>query len=358
MRYGFRTFMWVMNISLSPSCDQRFFCFFLSRRSTVGGGELEEDEEIEIIFHLRMDDIMDRDFGGMHDLGDDDGRRISTEFDDNDDRDGMEDSVCLGRSDPYAFGGGDGQRRAHQNESRGGGGEGERCECGGADELCVGDQRQRTEEEGDGDGLGGTKKRYKNSDGSNRDYDAPAPPNDIDWGQIDVMFDDWTACKENGGKRRQFCLHGDHRYSLLRGGYPDEDFFLLEDTAQSVREANEIMLPFAILADGKTISESPRWDETVEEYLRSRGIKLADSYVIKTAPLKPDEEGGSEGDGGGGTLFGVRAFHIGFRYFMFVMIGDVISTKDGKLTNVNGCPFVSYYYTAITKEQAISNECP
>lgn len=236
------------------------------------------------------------------------------------------------------------------------------CPCDASssiENICCGKNpdpaaNEQHEDEGESDGLGGRKKKYKNSDGSERDYDAPAPPgeNEVHWGQVDKLLDDWIICKTASPRLRRkrilFGLHGDHRFSLMEGGYPEEDYFLLEDTAQSVREVDEVLLPFAILADGKTIEESPKWSMLVEEYLRSRGIKLADSFAIKTASKNGLES----------MIFGVRAFHVGFRYFMFVVLGDVESTEDGKLTKIDGCPFVSYYYVSITKEQAISNECP
>lgn len=187
------------------------------------------------------------------------------------------------------------------------------------------------------------KKPFVDTDGSAREYDAPAPPFDLNWQAVDPVLHDWIECKETSKKRRKFGLDSNQRYILLDGGYPEEDFFLLDDTAQSARETDEMLLPFAIMADGSFLSDSPKWSLGVEEHLRRRGLILADSYAIRV--------------GVNGALFGVRAFHIGFRYFVVVILGDIKIEKEDKFSDVEGCSFVMYSYVSITKEQAISNEC-
>jgi hypothetical protein len=204
-------------------------------------------------------------------------------------------------------------------------------------------------------------------DGTKRRYAAPPPPKEVDWTRAMDCLAQWAVAEERGLFPRTFRTDGADVFALLPGGVPDDDLVSLKDTRHSTREALEVVRPFAIAVEED--GGPALWRSGAEDELLERGIKLAASFLIE-ASYRP-----TDGDAIKSKLFGVRAFHIGFRYFLYVVLAGEFSragapaqhtarTADGRrkkrkptFDDADGRPVVAYYLTALTRDEAVTNRC-
>jgi hypothetical protein len=185
-------------------------------------------------------------------------------------------------------------------------------------------------------------------DGERRKYDAPPPPKTVDWKKIIPELTVWIDSEKKRG--RASCVvepDGNATFSFFsttKTGIPDPDFFTIPDIENSVREAEEVVRPYAI---GDANGDAVTWRDGAEEDLADRGIKLSDSFIL--ALVINGEE----------RRFGVRAFHVAYRYFLFVVLAGNYDCGDdsGEFVDPDGRPFVGFYYAAITKQEAEMNKC-
>ena len=178
------------------------------------------------------------------------------------------------------------------------------------------------------------------ADGRRRKYDAPEPPLSADWSLIRGRLREWSEAATKNIVPPPF--DPDRSNDLFGEKGPDDDMYSVDDTRHSVRETTEVVRPFAVSvgADGKPA----RWRLGAERELRGRGVRLADSFVIT---LDDDQST---------AYYGVRAFHVGFRYFLFVVLGGEYD-GSGVFADPEGMPVVGYYFAAITQKEAELNKC-
>jgi hypothetical protein len=173
---------------------------------------------------------------------------------------------------------------------------------------------------------------FVDKNGNRRKYDAPAMPRDaVSWPRLRPVLDNWKRSSGQAVDEKAQML-------LLDLGPEDDDFD--EDAVQIVlREAEEILRPMAITRDDA--DQPRRWTPCMERNLRNRGIKLADSYVIRA----------------GSEKFLVRAFQLVFRFFVNVILATGDRPIDDAESDLLNRPFVGYYFVAMSTEQAIIERC-
>jgi hypothetical protein len=209
-----------------------------------------------------------------------------------------------------------------------------------------------------GSGMGGG---FIMANGVRRKYGAPEPPiKELHWEKAYPVLHAWAySVIQKKCPMRTFDIESDDAFMLMEG-VPDDDFFDVVDTANTVRETEEVLRPYAI---GNEDGSAATWGAVPEADLLQRGIKLADSFAI-TVDLVDGES----------TKFGIRSFHIGYRYFFYVVLGGEFgdgdtrskmsecNTESGKeeyeeLVTFEGRPFVAFYYGSITHKEAEMNKC-
>ena len=221
-----------------------------------------------------------------------------------------------------------------------------------AERSRVGDEKEKKEEAARRKNAGG----FTRADGTRRRYAAPAPPKKVDWTKAMWTLARWAVATELGEFPRTFNPDSTDVFSLLPGGMPEDDLVTLLDTRQSAREALEVIRPFVVAVEDDGAPAA--WRVGAEDELADRGIKLADSFFVG-ARYSTTQMRGEERE----CVFGVRAFHIGFRYFVFVVLGGdypefrTAGQNKVRFASPDGRPVVGYYIVALSKEEAIKGRC-
>lgn len=190
-----------------------------------------------------------------------------------------------------------------------------------AEGLCIADETRRksvktTSTVDDG---------FVTADGTRRKYDAPEPPRkQLNWDLLLPVLRGTVTWREE----TDLCIMMDKQAA--------RDAWELKDTRASVRETLELIRPFFVCRS------FGGWLPEVETELRYRGIKLADSFVVHVANTE---------------RFGVRAFHVSFRFFVLVILGGTYDAEQHEFEDVGGRPIIGIYLVALSRQEAISNRC-
>lgn len=188
-----------------------------------------------------------------------------------------------------------------------------------------------------------TEKKVKGfimADGTRREYDAPEPPKNLKWEKIYSRLIEWHCQVELGLQPKLFDINSNDMFVLLEREIPDDDFYKITDTYHSIRETLEVLRPFVV-------SESTsKWRIGAEEELIDRGIKLADSFMISVECQNNSQT----------YYFGVRAFHVSFRYFVFVILAGPYK-RSHIFSDPDNRPVVGFYFVALSQKEAEMNKC-
>lgn len=133
-----------------------------------------------------------------------------------------------------------------------------------------------------------------------------------------------------------------------------ESEFGSDDTANAIRETEEILRPMVIspeVSEGAKFAAPRRWTPAIERALRDRGIRLADSVVLSVEAAEPGLAEPTR------CKFGVRTFHVNFRYFVAVVVGGNFADEEKREFSLDGKRMMGYYYLAMSVEQAITERC-
>jgi hypothetical protein len=204
-----------------------------------------------------------------------------------------------------------------------------------------GDDEDDEEEEEEKEKGGARPDGFVDHNGNRREYDAPAPPKeDLNWGLLMSVLVGWT---DDGSAGVANAEDVDGKEPMLFFPMPLDEDFHDEETQTVFREAEELLRPLAISRDdgGRPMP----WTEDVERELRDRGIKLCDSMVIEVKAVNPPRR------------FGVRFFHLTFRFFCMVVLSGAFAPEETKTFSLENKRVVRYYHLAMSTEKAILEHC-
>jgi hypothetical protein len=189
---------------------------------------------------------------------------------------------------------------------------------------------------------------FVQSDGTIRNYEAPAPPTDVDFSLLKPLLQKWydSYSIPNAHVPHQDLLNGEI-YILLPDKRPGSDFTKLNGVIHGTTEFNKILKPFSISRDDN--GRPFYWNSGVERDLRSKGIKLADSKIIDPVLDTPS--------GQKSVSFGLRFFHVGYRYFSVVVLHGEFEKDETESFKLDDKKFVGFYYISMSPEQAQLNRC-
>jgi len=202
---------------------------------------------------------------------------------------------------------------------------------------------------------------FLDKDGNRRDYEAPAPPSEVEWPLLTPRLLKWNraACENWRSENSTWTpedVDGKEPYLFMSSADSSpESEFGSDDTANAVRETEEILRPMAIspeISEGKICPR--RWTPAVERALRDRGIRLADSIVLSVETTEPGRTEPTK------CKYGVRVFHVNFRYFVVVIVGGNFKDEEKRefsLSDGDGKRMMGYYYLAMSVDQAITERC-
>lgn len=178
---------------------------------------------------------------------------------------------------------------------------------------------------------------FLDKDGNRRPYDAPSPPTDVEWTRLLSVLLAWRG----DGSSPPQDVDGDAPLLLMTA--PIEDDFYEDDVRGIVREAEEILRPIVLSPDDA--GRPRRWTPAVERHLAERGIKLADSMILTVNQCDPRRR------------FGVRVFHLIFRFFVLVVVAGTFLDSETTEFSLVDKRIVGFYYLAMSVEQAVMEHC-
>jgi hypothetical protein len=173
---------------------------------------------------------------------------------------------------------------------------------------------------------------FLDKDGKPRAYDTYAPPTKIEWPRLQKRLKEWNTATTPQD------VDGNDPYILLtESATPDPDFYASEDTAHSVSLFESRLKPAALTMKC--------WCARDEEILREHGIKLSGLQTITLT--------------GSGVTFGVRIFHINYRYFAAVILDgtDYDPRKTEFVLEASPQHVIGYYYLSMSVDEAIDAKC-
>ena len=180
---------------------------------------------------------------------------------------------------------------------------------------------------------------------------VPKPPTDVDWVAMFGRYADgrgWEAGAELDLIRADIPpgdpLCRERAGVAPKEPKPDTDFFE-GDTTLSVANVEAIVRPISvalIAAKRGRIPSGPVWSPEFEARLERVGVFHSGSVAIHSDKM---------------TVYS-KAFHVHWRYFLFVALGGMKhrseAPDDGK---GYGLPILGYHYYAMDQNSAITNKC-